>query len=232
MKALSKIILLFTMMFVMLFSVSGFAQTSQNISFKERIQNIQQDANIQQLRFAFYLDSEGHANFEQKVLDEVVASIQEKLPSYAIVQGDGQFLADLDLYRETKYDDLMMEMQEKNPQYAVLGEYAESGKKVKLTKPVLDEFLENSDYDGIVLARVDVAQVKQNWNIWVGGIDTKAELDVTIRVFNKHSNKGYVFNTRQRVIGKSHAMATDSTDRAARKAIPKALEKIKAITVE
>lgn len=47
MKALSKIILLFTMMFVMLFSVSGFAQTSQNISFKERIQNIQQDANIQ-----------------------------------------------------------------------------------------------------------------------------------------------------------------------------------------
>lgn len=232
MKVLSKIILAIAMLSFTLFNMTCFAQASQNLSFKERIQNIQRDANIKQLKFAFYLDSEGHANFEQKVLDEVVASIQEKLPTYATVQGDGQFLADLDLYRETKYDDLMAEMQEKNPQYAVLGDYAESGKKVKLTKPVLDEFLENSDYDGIILARVDVAQVKQNWNIWVGGIDTKAELDVTIRVFNKHATKGYVFNTRQRVIGKSHAMATDSTDRAARKAIPKALEKIQAITVE
>ena len=57
-------------------------------------------------------------------------------------------------------------------------------------------------------------------------------MDVTLRVFNKHSQKGYVFNNRQRVIGKSHAMMNDSTDRAARKAIPKALEKVKAITVE
>lgn len=232
MKALAKVVWLLTMAIVMLFSATCFAQNAQNGSFKERIQNIQQNADIKQLKFAFYLDSEGHANFEQKVLDEIVASIQAKLPNYAVVEGDGQFLADLDLYRETKYDDLMMEMQEKNPQYAVLGDYAESGKKVKLTKPVLDEFLKDSDYDGLVLARIDVAQVKQNWNIWVGGVDTKAELDVTIRVFNKHSSKGYVFNTRQRVIGKSHAMATDSTDRAARKAIPKALEKIKAITVE
>ncbi|MDY5044581.1 hypothetical protein [Phascolarctobacterium sp.] len=82
------------------------------------------------------------------------------------------------------------------------------------------------------MARVDVAQVKQNWNLWIGGINTKAELDVTLRVFNKHSQKGYVFNNRQRVIGKSHAMMNGSTDRAARKAIPKALEKVKSITVE
>ena len=182
--------------------------------------------------YAFYLDSEGHANFEQKVLDEVVNSIQEKVPSYVTVQGDGQFLADLDLFRETKYDELMAQMQATNPQFAVMGDYAESGKKVKLTKPILDEFLKDSEYDGIVLARVDVAQVKQNWNLWIGGIDTKAELDVTLRVFNKHSQKGYVFNNRQRVIGKSHAMMNGSTDRAARKAIPKALEKVKSITVE
>ena len=87
-------------------------------------------------------------------------------------------MADLDLFRETKYDDLMAQMQATNPQFAVMGDYAESGKKVKLTKPILDEFLKDSEYDGIVLARVDVAQVKQNWNLWIGGIDTKAELDV------------------------------------------------------
>ena len=126
----------------------------------------------------------------------------------------------------------MAQMQATYPQFAVMGDYAESGKKVKLTKLILDEFLKDSEYDGIVLARVDVAQVKQNWNLWIGGIDTKAELDVTLRVFNKHSQKGYVFNNRQRVIGKSHAMMNGSTDRAARKAIPKALEKVKSITVE
>lgn len=232
MKFLSKFTVFLMMMVFMTTSITCFADAEKKSSFKERIQSIQQDDGRQHLKFAFYLDSEGHANFEQKVLDEVVNSIQAKVPSYVTVQGDGQFLADLDLYRETKYDDLMAQMQANNPQYAVMGDYAESGKKVKLTKAILDEFLKDSEYDGIVLARVDVAQVKQNWNIWVGGIDTKAELDVTLRVFNKHSQKGYVFNNRQRVIGKSHAMMNDSTDRAARKAIPKALEKVKAITVE
>lgn len=220
------------MLLFMTTSVRCFAESENKSSFKDRIQSIQQGAGRNQLRFAFYLDSEGHANFEQKVLDEVVNSIQEKVPSYVTVQGDGQFLADLDLFRETKYDELMAQMKATNPQFAVMGDYAESGKKVKLTKPILDEFLKDSEYDGIVLARVDVAQVKQNWNLWIGGIDTKAELDVTLRVFNKHSQKGYVFNNRQRVIGKSHAMMNGSIDRAARKAIPKALEKVKSITVE
>lgn len=217
---------------MMLVSLTCFAAVERSVSFKERIQSIQQESNDKHLKFAFYLDSEGHANFEQKVLDEVVSSIQAKVPYYAKIQGDGQFLADLDLYRETKYDELMAQMQATNPQFAVMGNYSESGKKVKLTKPILDEFFKNSDYDGLVLARVDVAQVKQNYNIWVGGIDTKAELDVTLRVYNKHSEKGYVFNNRQRVVGKSHAMMNISTDRAARKAIPKALEKVNAITVE
>ena len=232
MKLLSKLTVFFMMLLFMTTSVTCFAESENKASFKDRIQSIQQGAGRNQLRFAFYLDSEGHANFEQKVLDEVVNSIQEKVPSYVTVQGDGQFLADLDLFRETKYDELMAQMQATNPQFAVMGDYAESGKKVKLTKPILDEFLKDSEYDGIVLARVDVAQVKQNWNLWIGGIDTKAELDVTLRVFNKHSQKGYVFNNRQRVIGKSHAMMNGSTDRAARKAIPKALEKVKSITVE
>ncbi len=228
----TKLWMLVTALMVMLFSVNCFATETSASSFKTRLQNMQYQDDSKHLKFAFYLDSEGHANFEQKVLDEVVRSIQAKVPSYVTVQGDGQFLADLDLYRETKYDDLMAEMQEKNPQYAVMGDYAESGKKVKLTKAILDEFLSTSEYDGIVIARVDVAQVKQNFNLWVGGVDTKAELDVTLRVFNKNSRNGYVFNNRQRVIGKSHAMATDSTDRAARKAIPQALAKINMITVE
>ena len=231
MKSLTKLIMLVMALVTMHFSVVCYAQIGESTSFKDRIQNIQNNDG-KHLKFAFYLDSEGHANFEQKVLDEIVSSIQAKVPNYVTVQGDGQFLADLDLYRETKYDDLMAEMQEKNPQFAVLGDYAESGKKVKLTKPILDEFFNNSEYDGLVLARIDVAQVKQNYNIWVGGIDTKAELDVTFRVYNKHSEKGYVFNNRQRVVGKSHAMATASADRAARKAIPNALAKIQTITVE
>lgn len=228
----SKFFFLLLSMFVLCFNMTSFAMDEKIDSFKSRIEQKQQTYEREPLKFAFYLDSEGHANFEQKVLDEVVAKIQEKMPTYVKVQGDGQFLADLDLYRETKYDDLMAEMQEKNPQFAVMLDYAESGRKVKLTKGVLNDFLKDSEYDGLVIARVDVAQVKQNYNVWVGGIDTKAELDVTLRIFNKHSDKGYVFNNRQRVIGKSHAMMSDSTDRAARKAIPQALTKIKMITVE
>ena len=209
-----------------------YAQEKKEVSFKERIQQTEQRGSNQLLSFAFYLDTEGHADFEQKVLDTIIASIQEKLPFYANVSSDGQFLADMDLYRETKYDDLMSKMEENNPQYAVLGNYEESGKKVKLTKKVLDEFFESSEYDGIILVRIDVANVKQNYNIWVGGIDTKAELDVTTRVFNKHSKNGFVFNNRQRVSGKSHGMMSFSGTRAAAKAIPKAMEKIQTITVE
>lgn len=231
MKSLTKIMMMALTLAAMLFSTACYAQTGEATSFKERLQNIQENDG-KHLNFAFYLDSEGHANFEQKVFDEIVVSLQAKVPAYVTIQGDGQFLADLDLYRETKYDDLMAEMQEKNPQFAVLGDYAESGRKVKLTKPILDEFFQNNEYDGLVLARIDVAQVKNSYNIWVGGIDTKAELDVTFRVYNKHSKVGYVFNNRQRVVGKSHAMMNTSEDRAARKAIPKALEKIQTIKVE
>ena len=85
------------MMVFMTTSITCFADAEKKSSFKERIQSIQQDDGRQHLKFAFYLDSEGHANFEQKVLDEVVNSIQAKVPSYVTVQGDGQFLADLDL---------------------------------------------------------------------------------------------------------------------------------------
>ena len=212
--------------------VNAYAAEANAPTMKERVQRLQQNEAVKQLNFAFYLDSEGHANFEQKTLDEIVASIQAKMPYYAAVKGDGQFLADLDLYRESKYDELMQKMQETKPEFAVLGNYDESGKKIKLTKAVLDEYFADSEYDGLVLARIDVAQVKNSWNMWVGGIDTKAELDVTIRIYNKNSDKGYVFNNKQRVVGKSHAMPGDSTQRAARKAIPQALKNIEKITVE
>ena len=44
-----------------------FAQGDNAGTFKERIQKVQQDNGSKSLKFAFYLDSEGHANFEQKV---------------------------------------------------------------------------------------------------------------------------------------------------------------------
>ncbi|WP_418808839.1 hypothetical protein [Phascolarctobacterium faecium] len=231
-KLLKPALLLLATVFFVSTCFTGYAAEKKQPTFKERLQQSEQRNSGKFLKFAFYLDSEGHANFEQKVLDTIIDSIQEKLPSYANVSPDGQFLADMDLYRETKYDDLMAQMEETNPQYAVLGNYEESGKKVKLTKKVLDEFFDSSEYDGVILVRIDVAHVKQNYNIWVGGIDTKAELDVTTRVFNKHSDRGFVFNNRQRVSGKSHGMRSFSASRAATKAIPKAMEKIEAITVE
>lgn len=57
-------------------------------------------------------------------------------------------------------------------------------------------------------------------------------VDVIHYLVKVTEQEGFVFNTRQRVVGKSHAMGNFSADRAARKAIPKALEKIKTITVE
>lgn len=190
MKSLTKVLMMALTLTAMLFSTACYAQTGEATSFKDRLQNIQENDG-KQLKFAFYLDSEGHANFEQKVLDEIVASLQAKVPSYVTIQGDGQFLADLDLYRETKYDDLMAEMQEKNPQFAVLGDYAESGRKVKLTKPILDEFFQNNEYDGLVLARIDVAQVK---------IATISGLVVLIRRQNWMLRSEYLINTLKLVM--------------------------------
>lgn len=136
-KNLKRFIFLLTAMTFLFTCFSCYADEGRKPSLKERIQQIQTGTENSRLNFAFYLDSEGHENFEQKILDEIVKSIQEKVPYNVTVVPDGQFLADFDLYRETRYDELMEEMEATNPQFAVLGDYDESGRKIKLTKKVL-----------------------------------------------------------------------------------------------
>lgn len=227
-----KVMMFLCFSFLIFNCFSCYAANDGSMTFKQRLEKIDQENSMKKLNFVFYLDSEGGEAFEQKVLDEIVSNIQQKLPLNAALTADSQFLADFDLYRETKYDELLEKMQVTNPEFAVLGEYAETGKKVKLTKTILDNYFSDSEYDGMVLVRIDVVNTKATYNAWVGGIDTKAEMDITIRVYNKHTPKGYVFTTKQRVMGKSHATAGVSVQRAARKAIPQALNKINVINVE
>ncbi len=61
-------------------------------------------------------------------------------------------------------------------------------------------------------------------------MNTKVEMDVTTRVFNKKSPKGYVFNNKQRVVGK--VSGSWAPDTAARKAVPMAMKNINTIPVE
>ena len=206
----------------------------QRPSLNERINNIllTPDGATNFYRFAFYLDAEGYVNVDKTVLDEIVSQIQNKLPYNATLSGDTQIIADLDLFREEKYDTLMETVEENNPEYTVLGTYDESGHKVKLTRKVLNEFFADKPYDGLIIVRINPVNVKTSYNIWWGGVDTKVEIDFIMRVFNKNTKKGYVFNNKQRLIGKSYSTLSSAPNRACRKAVPEALKNIKVISVE
>lgn len=207
-------------------------------TMKQRIAEMQMD-NSERLSFVFYLDTDGHANYEQKVLDKIVDVIQSKLPSYAELYSDSQFLGDFDLYREEKYDAIVGKLQAADPAYAMIAnntaQFAGTP-KVKMTKEIIDEFLETTNYDGMVIVRIDKVSEKAGVNyanlalFGFGGTNTKVEMDVTTRVFNKHSAKGYVFNNRQRVVGKVHGAWAPDT--ASRKAIPLAMKNITEINVQ
>lgn len=192
-------------------------------------------SNEKQIKLAFYLDADGHANYEQRVLDEITASIQTKLPMNAKLIGDTQFLANLDLYREEQYSQMLQNLAKDNPAYAVMMAQNGATNKMQLTTDVIQEFLDTTDYDGIVIVRIDKVQEKAGVNytnailFGFGGVNTKVEMDVTTRVYNKQK-KAYAFNNKQRVVGKVHG--TWAPDTASRRAIPMALAKIGTITVE
>ena len=193
-------------------------------------------ANHEPMNFVFYLDADSHANYEEKVLDEIIKTIQAKMPLYAKLKADSQFEADFDLFREEKYDQLIKEMEKTNPALAVAEGYSESGKKVKMSKEVIDEFLKTKNYDGMVMIRIDKVEERASVNytnailFGIGGVNTKVEMDVITRVFNKKNPQGYVFNNKQRVVGKVSGSWAPVT--ASRKAIPLAMKNIKSITVE
>ena len=193
-------------------------------------------ANHEPMNFVFYLDADGHANYEENVLAEIIKTIQSKMPLYAKLKADSQFEADFDLFREEKYDQLIKEMEKTNPALAVAEGYSESGKKVKMSKEVIDEFLKTKNYDDMVMIRIDKVEERASVNytnailFGIGGVNTKVEMDVITRVFNKKNPQGYVFNNKQRVVGKVSGSWAPVT--ASRKAIPLAMKNIKSITVE
>ena len=224
---------------MLLIAISGVAMAEESAkqTFKERIAQTEAAyANHAPMNFVFYLDAETHANYEERVLEEIIKTIQSKMPLYAKLHGDGQFLADFDLFREEKYDALVKQMQQTNPQFAAMGSAGDNATKVKLSRDVIDEFLETTSYDGMVIVRIDKVQEKAGVNyanailFGIGGVNTKVEMDVTTRVFNKKSPKGYMFNNKQRVVGK--VSGSWAPDTASRKAIPLAMKNINVIPVE
>ncbi len=206
-------------------------------SIKEKLAQTQAAyANHDPMTFVFYLDAEGHAYYEKNALEEIIKTIQSKMPLYAKLKADSQFEADFDLFREEKYDQIMKEMQKTNPGVAVAEGYSESDRKVKMSKEVIDEFLKTKNYDGMVMVRIDKVEERASVNhtnailFGIGGVNTKVEMDVITRVFNKKNPANYVFNNKQRVVGKVSGSWAPVT--ASRKAIPIAMKNIKAITVE
>lgn len=212
-------------------------------TFQQRIASIINDE--EQVNLVFYLDADGYTAYEKKVVDTLVDNIQKKLPIYATLKHDSKFLGDFDLFREEKYDALLNQMYKDNPAYAAYAAqmntvptamHAGGAPKVKVTEELLGEYLKDTEYDGMVIVRVDQIQQKASTNyvnailFGFGGVNTKVEMDVTIRVFNKNSDNKYVFSNRQRVIGK--ISGTWAPDTAAKRALPMALKEIDTITVK
>lgn len=229
---------LLTILFIAFSSLAFAAEAKDKEgSFKERLaQTSAAYANHDPMSFVFYLDADGHANYEENALEEIIKTVQSKMPLYAKLKADNQFEADFDLFREEKYDQLMKELQKTNPALAMAEGNSESGKKVKMSKEVIDEFLKTKDYDGMVMIRIDKVEERASVNytnailFGIGGVNTKVEMDVVTRVFNKKQPQGYVFNNKQRVVGKVSGSWAPVT--ASRKAIPLAMKNIKSITVE
>ena len=236
---LKKIVAGLLTMLVIAFSGVAMAEEAKakEGSVKERLaQTAAAYANHDPMTFVFYLDAEGHANYEENALAEIIKTIQSKMPLYAKLKADSQFEADFDLFREEKYDQLIKEMAKSNPALAMAEGNSESGKKVKMSKEVIDEFLKTKNYDGMVMIRIDKVEERASVNytnailFGIGGVNTKVEMDVITRVFNKKNPANYVFNNKQRVVGKVSGSWAPVT--ASRKAIPLAMKNIKTITVE
>ena len=214
------------------------AEAAENTgTFKERLaKTAAAYENHAPMTFVFYLDDEGHASYEEKDLNEIIKSMQSKMPLYAKLKADSQFEADFDLFREEKYNQFMKEAQTTNPAFADAGNSGESGKKVNMSKEVIEEFLNTTAYDGMLIVRIDKVEEKATVNytnailFGIGGVNTKVEMDIVTRVFNKKSPQGYVFNNKQRVVGKVSGSWAPVT--ASRRAIPLAMKNIKEITVE
>ena len=232
------IAILLALMFITFSSAALAAETKdKGGSVKEKLAQTQAVyANHDPMSFIFYLDSDGQANYEERALDEIIKMVQSKMPPYAKLKASSQFDADFDLFREEKYDQLMKEMQKTNPGIAVIEGYNESGRRIKMSKEIIDEFLKTTDYDGMVFVRIDKVEERAGVNytnavlFGIGGVNTKVEMDVVTRVFNKKKPNVYVFNNKQRVIGKVSGSWAPVT--ASRKAIPIAMKNINSITVE
>ena len=236
---LKKLVSVLLAMLVIAFSGVAMAAEAKvkEGSVKERLAQAQAAyAGHDPMSFIFYLDSDGQANYEERALDEIIKMFQSKMPPYAKLKASSQFDADFDLFREEKYDQMMKEMQKTNPGLAVAEGYSESGRRIKISKEIIDEFLKTTDYDGMVFVRIDKVEERAGVNytnailFGIGGVNTKVEMDVVTRVFNKKKPNGYVFNNKQRVIGKVSGSWAPVT--ASRKAIPIAMKNIKTITVE
>ena len=93
--------------------------------------------NEEQVKLAFYLDTDGYSNYDQKVIDDVVAAIQTKLPVYAKLAADTQLLGNFDLFREEKQNELLEKMAEENPTAYALMNQQNAGAPVQTMTPTM-----------------------------------------------------------------------------------------------
>lgn len=173
--------------------------------------------------FMFYIDAEGAINYDSKDMEKVIKPIRDKLPEGVVLHATPEASQKLDVARIVAQGKMVNKLRA-YPEYAAIN----PGVKSLMTDSLLQDFLKNEPYDGVIILRLKPTNIKLTTNvlnsllIGFGGNNTEMEIQTSIIAYTKAH--GTVFNKTQLI--KTKVSGTFAPVAASTRAVPEAVKNI------
>lgn len=176
--------------------------------------------------FMFYIDAEGAINYDSKDMEKVIKPIRDKLPEGVELHATPAASQKLDVARIVAQGKMVNKLRA-YPEYAAIT----PGIKSLMSDDLLQDFLKNEPYDGVIILRLKPTDIKLTTNILnslligFGGNNTEMEIQTSIIAYTKA--QGTVFNNTQLI--KTKISGTFAPVAASTRAVPEAMKNIDVI---
>lgn len=176
--------------------------------------------------FMFYIDAEGAVDYDSKDMEKIIKPIREKLPEGVVLHTTPVASQKLDVARITAQGKMVNQLRS-YPEYEAIT----PGVKSLMSDDLLQSFLRNQPYDGVIILRLKPTDIKLTPNvlnsllIGFGGNNTEMEIQTSIIVYTKA--QGTVFNNTQLI--KTKVSGTFAPVAASTRAVPEAMKNINII---
>lgn len=177
--------------------------------------------------FMFYIDAEGAVDYDSKDMEKVIKPIRDKLPEGVVLHYTPETSQKLDATRIIAQGKLVNQLRA-YPEYAAIT----PGVKALMSDALLQDFLKNEPYDGVIILHLKPTNIKLTANvlnsllIGFGGNNTEMEIETSVIAYTKA--QGTVFNNTQ--IIKTKISGTFAPVAASTRAVPEAMKNIEVIT--